>query len=38
MKLNKNETNLADFEFIEERGMLIIPGLWNNKVTAYMLK
>lgn len=33
-----SKTNLADFDYIPEKKMLIIPGLWNNKVAAYLLE
>ena len=31
-------TNLADFEWIEDKGILIIPGLYSNKLGAYRLE
>jgi len=30
-------TNLADFEWIEDKRMLVIPGLYSNRVRAYRL-
>lgn len=33
-----SNTNLADFDFIQDKKMIIIPGLWNNKVAAYLLE
>jgi hypothetical protein len=31
------QTNLADFEWIPEKQMLIIPGLYSNRLGAYKL-
>ncbi len=32
----RNEkTNIADFEYIKDKGLIIIPALWNNKLIGY---
>ena len=32
------QTTLADFEYIIDKKMLIIPTLWDNKIISYTLK
>lgn len=32
-----NKTNMADFEYIESKGLLIVPALWQHKLVAYRM-
>ena len=31
-------SNIADFEYVESTKLLIVPALWNNKIVAYRLE
>jgi hypothetical protein len=38
MNTRNEKSFIADFEYIENKEMLIVPSLWNNKLTAYKYK
>lgn len=38
LNTRKEQTFLADFEYIESKNLLIIPTLWNNQLIAFSLK
>ncbi len=35
LNTEKEKTNMADFEFIPEHGLILMPALWNNKLIGY---
>ena len=37
LNTRNTETNIADFEYIASKKMLIVPALWNHKIIAYRL-
>jgi hypothetical protein len=38
LNTREKNINLADFEYIEDKQLVVIPALWNNKLMGYQLK